>query len=192
MDTGAQSRRPRSTVGRSERYTVSLRQPILPSLGRFLSVDPVAGGSANAYDYANGDPSNEVDLDGNSPKEAFDWGVHEGNWFYAYNGRSVPLRTGGSKAGLRRNDDDRETWYGITWRLALKWTIRTQPWEKDAGDPVLKNGGVQTFYYCFKLFGESRTLRVVVNFDPGWKYSHEADVYADEYMFGIISAGWYD
>jgi RHS repeat-associated protein len=35
-----------------------------PSLGRFLQVDPVRGGSANAYDYANGDPLNQVDLDG--------------------------------------------------------------------------------------------------------------------------------
>ncbi|GAA3010469.1 hypothetical protein GCM10010483_64420 [Actinokineospora diospyrosa] len=35
-----------------------------PSLGRFLQTDPVAGGSANAYDYANQDPVNNQDLDG--------------------------------------------------------------------------------------------------------------------------------
>ncbi|MFE7328179.1 DNRLRE domain-containing protein [Streptomyces sp. NPDC057565] len=32
--------------------------------GRFLTVDPVPGGSANAYEYCNGDPVNCYDLDG--------------------------------------------------------------------------------------------------------------------------------
>ncbi|MFE9879214.1 DNRLRE domain-containing protein [Streptomyces sp. NPDC005784] len=32
--------------------------------GRFLQVDPVAGGSCNSYDYVCGDPVNMVDLDG--------------------------------------------------------------------------------------------------------------------------------
>jgi RHS repeat-associated protein len=35
-----------------------------PVLGRFLEVDPVEGGSANDYDYANADPTNQFDLDG--------------------------------------------------------------------------------------------------------------------------------
>jgi RHS repeat-associated protein len=36
----------------------------VPQLGRFAQVDPVPGGSANEYDYANQDPANTFDLDG--------------------------------------------------------------------------------------------------------------------------------
>jgi RHS repeat-associated protein len=36
----------------------------VPSLGRFLTPDPVPGGSANPYDYANQDPVNAFDLEG--------------------------------------------------------------------------------------------------------------------------------
>lgn len=39
----------------------------LPTLGRFLQTDPVAGGSANDYDYTNADPINSFDLSGDMP-----------------------------------------------------------------------------------------------------------------------------
>ncbi len=42
-----------------------------PNTGRFLQVDPIPGGSANAYDYANQDPINQSDLTG-----LCWWGVH--------------------------------------------------------------------------------------------------------------------
>jgi RHS repeat-associated protein len=49
----------------------------VPALGRFLQVDPVDGGSANPYDYANQDPLNQFDLDGLcSAKESHKWTLH--------------------------------------------------------------------------------------------------------------------
>lgn len=39
----------------------------VPALGRFLQTDPIPGGSANAYDYCNGDPVNSEDLAGTHP-----------------------------------------------------------------------------------------------------------------------------
>lgn len=36
----------------------------IPSLGRFLTPDPVRGGSVHAYDYADQDPVNGSDLTG--------------------------------------------------------------------------------------------------------------------------------
>ena len=36
----------------------------VPALGRFLTPDPIPGGSANPYDYANQDPVNTFDLEG--------------------------------------------------------------------------------------------------------------------------------
>jgi RHS repeat-associated protein len=42
----------------------------VPEIGRFTSVDPVPGASANPYDYAYGDCVNKYDLDGKSPQPA--------------------------------------------------------------------------------------------------------------------------
>jgi RHS repeat-associated protein len=36
----------------------------IPAIGRFLTPDPILGGSANPYDYANQDPINAFDLEG--------------------------------------------------------------------------------------------------------------------------------
>jgi RHS repeat-associated protein len=60
-------------LGAHQRHTVNPATGIIrmgvrlyhPTLGRFLAVDPVEGGSANDYDYCNADPINCLDLDGN-------------------------------------------------------------------------------------------------------------------------------
>ncbi|MFC1402814.1 MULTISPECIES: RHS repeat-associated core domain-containing protein [Streptacidiphilus] len=61
-----------------------------PTTGRFLQIDPVPGGSSNAYEYGGGDPITHFDLDGQS------WRIH---WNYTVLGRyALELigRSGGS------------------------------------------------------------------------------------------------
>ena len=45
----------------------------VPALGRFVQVDPVVGGSANGYDYANQDPTSFTDPSGNRDSSTMDW-----------------------------------------------------------------------------------------------------------------------
>ncbi|MGW0955774.1 polymorphic toxin-type HINT domain-containing protein [Streptomyces sp. NPDC002545] len=53
-------------------YTLMGVRQYNPATGRFLSVDPVQGGNANAYEYCTADPVNCTDLDGKwSWKKAF-------------------------------------------------------------------------------------------------------------------------
>ncbi|MFD9701328.1 RHS repeat domain-containing protein [Lentzea sp. NPDC059081] len=81
-------------------------RPYIPLLGRFLSVDPVEGGSANDYDYTNGDPINMIDLDGKLPGWGDVWGfvkrnkweialtaagVHSGPWRCRMGSEGLPL-----------------------------------------------------------------------------------------------------
>lgn len=42
----------------------------VPQIGRFLSADPIAGSSANSYDYANADPVGGLDLTGMAPSDS--------------------------------------------------------------------------------------------------------------------------
>ena len=61
-----QHQRPHEHAGALNLVQMGAR-PYSPVLGRFLTVDPVEGGSANDYDYTNADPINSTDLDGQWP-----------------------------------------------------------------------------------------------------------------------------
>jgi RHS repeat-associated protein len=61
----------------------------VPALGRFLSPDPVPGGSANAYDYVDQDPVNGFDL--------------QGEKFCIFKGREICGRNGAEIRRAARN-----------------------------------------------------------------------------------------
>jgi RHS repeat-associated protein len=47
-------------------------RPYHPSIGRFLTIDPIEGGSCNDYDYTCQDPLNNLDLDGKMALPGFE------------------------------------------------------------------------------------------------------------------------
>jgi RHS repeat-associated protein len=59
-----QHQRPHDHAGALNLIQMGAR-PYNPQLGRFLTIDPIDGGSANNYDYTSADPINNTDLDGN-------------------------------------------------------------------------------------------------------------------------------
>ncbi len=87
-------------------------RPYVPSLGRFLAVDPVFGGSCNNYDYTCADPVDGRDLDGSMFFDSA--GIVNATRGYKPGsntevvptmvdkfGNDVPLREGGSNWGAK-------------------------------------------------------------------------------------------
>lgn len=60
-----------------------------PTLGRFIEVDPIEGGSANDYDYVDGDPVNRIDNTGTAAHSTwYSWGAWHAMstwWLFPYN-----------------------------------------------------------------------------------------------------------
>ncbi|MGW9499009.1 replication-relaxation family protein [Streptomyces prasinus] len=81
-----------------------------PATGRFLQVDPVVGGSRNAYEYAAANPVSNYDLDGRRVYR------YQQRTLYRSWGR-VLLKRWSNKSNMKRS-------YSTTWTLNRRWTNR--------------------------------------------------------------------
>ncbi|MFH9723722.1 DNRLRE domain-containing protein [Streptomyces sp. NPDC017254] len=119
-----------------------------PSTGRFLTTDPIHGASANAYEYAFGDPVNRVDLDGRKPTKTTNWKRIStywvnGKWYKStYSNMPRPLRAffqgimGRFMVGVYIDS--------MLWQSRTRWGV----WERYVkGARKTKRGKVTTGYY---------------------------------------------
>ena len=125
--------------------------------GRFLQVDPVFGGSCNAYDYACQDPVNNTDVNGE-----WCWLGTIGTTCTRYvtdkYGRVVPVQFRMRQKVLTK--------HGISWGT-LQWLISNVPQESVDGTTVVYQGQVNEYncsYFSCTPTGTSVTVRLVVNF----------------------------
>jgi len=117
-------------------------RPYEPALGRFLSVDPVDGGSATAYDYADQDPVNEYDLEGDA-SSAYTIADGGGCYYpcYLYRQYSEPLAPGPLAKALENYRGacafGTGTGAGLSWWTGGGVTRRRRSWMRDwRGIPV--------------------------------------------------------
>ncbi|WP_327169984.1 DNRLRE domain-containing protein [Streptomyces subrutilus] len=90
----------RSTVATSDAVLMGVRL-YSPGEGRFLSVDPMFGGNANAYEYCYGDPVNCTDLSGKWSYSTWSrwWSPYKHVWLYLNRNETQRLAWGAGAVG---------------------------------------------------------------------------------------------
>ncbi|WP_374224182.1 RHS repeat-associated core domain-containing protein [Streptomyces sp. ISL-66] len=90
-----------------------------PTAGRFLSVDPIRGGNANAYDYIQADPLNQYDPDGKICWSCGFKAVGRAAWKYSAGVKKAPLAQKDTISVMfctDMPDAEGRTVYGVTLR----------------------------------------------------------------------------
>jgi len=131
---GAQPANHIGWLGDKERFTVGGGLDLLqmgvrlysPTLGRFLEVDPVEGGSANDYDYGSQDPVNNFDLSGRWLGAFGNWVADHASSFADRERRGFKhiwhkIQPAWRKIADAASSVAKKTWYGLGYATHYVW-----------------------------------------------------------------------
>jgi RHS repeat-associated protein len=139
----------------------------VPALGRFISTDPVQGGSANTYDYTNQDPINQFDLTGMASGCGLKVKVTSHHHFlYTHAVYHCPTSAWPFGHSLQKVTIQFERHSKGWWDEHVEGTFEVKSsasWKpENPSDPKWRNWGTKERYYCGDL-GREYQMTYILN-----------------------------